>query len=497
MTPPPAASGAGADARADVAVAGLLVVAAALLRMSALAPESLWLDDSWISMVHRVSAPSDIWRIGLTAPGFAFLLKAWFSLVGLSEVAAQALPFAAGLAAPPLLYLVARRMGLRMVAAALAGIVLVLSPAHVEYSGRVKQFAPDALGVTLVLWLAWRAVERPDDARRWIAVVAMAMGASILSASVVPAVAAILVAAALMAVQSGSGRHAGRWVGGYLAFAVSWGWIISRRLPEALHDYWAGRYLESPDDVPRIARKISSGLLGLEHPVAVTIVLALLALGTALALRGRRWFVAVALAGPIAGATVLAALGAAPLGTGRTDLYLYPCLALLLAWTVDRLDRPRWWVAPAALVLLVTSAVPPPVAGYPQEQTKPLVEVLERELGPDDEVVLSASARYGAALYGPWTAGIEESNTATGFSPTFSDDRVRAAPGIAYMDALRERIRNAAPDATIWLLTTIVSEEQAEVIRTTLSELGCSRERSWRRPGAVLERWGGCRTGES
>lgn len=489
--------------RADATLAALLVVAAAALRLPALGPESLWLDDVWISLVHRVSDPGDVWRIGLTAPGFASLLKGWFAVVGFSEVAAQALPFVAGIVTPAVVYLVARRFELRQVAAALAGLLLVVSPVHVTYSTRVKQFTPAALAVTVVLWLAWRAARRPADHARWAAVVAGAVLTTMLSTSALPAVAAILVGAAAAGISTPSagddrGRLAGRvapaaWVAGYLAFAVAWGTAAAARIPDALHGYWAGRYLEGWGDVWRIARRFAAGLVGVSHAVAIVGLLLLVAVGLALAVVRRRPFVLIAFGGPLAGAALLALLGTAPLGTGRTDVYLYPTLALLLAWTVDRLDTRRWG-APVAVVALLASAVPPPVAAYPQEQMAPLVAVLERELRPADEVVLTSSTRYGTALYGRWFTGIEPDRTATGFRPVLGDRRLRPAPGGTDMTPLRDRVRDAAPEARIWLFTTIVSDEQAERIRTVLRDEGCTLEREWRRPGAVLEAWSGCTT---
>src|SRR5262245_6792395 len=85
--------------RADVASCSGLRVLAVWLPVGALSPPSLWRDDAWQALVVRVDRWDDIGRMGQSAPGFSVLLQLWLSLVGFSSMAAQTLPFAAGVAA--------------------------------------------------------------------------------------------------------------------------------------------------------------------------------------------------------------------------------------------------------------------------------------------------------------------------------------------------------------------------------------------------------------
>ena len=484
----------------------ILTAAAILVRRSGLGPSSLWLDDAWVALVHRVSDLGDVWRMGLTSPGFAMLLRIWLGAVGLSSGAAQAIPFVAGMLTPGAAYLVGRRLGLRPVPALLGGVLLVAAPVHADYSVRVKQYTLDGLLVLALLGLAVPASERPSAARPWRRLAVAAGAATVVSTAVAPAAAAIAVGALV----PGLHRHldergrpdarwiarwpAARWVAGYLGFAVSWGgWMVGRRLSERLTEYWEGFYLEGWPDLPRIATTLVAGLTGEDHGLVVLALVVVSLVGAVLAVR-RAPMVAVLLWGPLAGALVLALLGAVPLATGRTELYLFPVLALGLAWTIDRLAAaagrsPRAdAVTLGALGLTLLLVLPVAEVAYPEEDVRPLVELVERRLEPTDQVLVSSAAIYATALYGPWMTGIRRNQTPLGFAPRFTE-RVTVIRVSGDTSHIARKYADLPAGSRVWLLATHVVADRLEGARTRLRELGFRPVEEAGRPGAVLELW--------
>ena len=131
-------------------VAVLLLAVGIVLRQRALAPRSLWLDDAWPALVDKVP-----WRqvgvVGLTSPGFSVVLKVWLQVVGFSSLRAQVPAFVCGVIGPVALYFLARRMRLSGTAAFVAAAIMLVSPAHIVYSTRVKQYTLDSLLAMLVI----------------------------------------------------------------------------------------------------------------------------------------------------------------------------------------------------------------------------------------------------------------------------------------------------------------------------------------------------------
>src|SRR5215813_3880416 len=98
-----------------------LVGIAILLRVGALAPHSLWRDDAWQTLVIKAENWQQVARMGLTGPGFAIFLAVWLGAIGFSSLAAQIVPFVAGIAGPSFVFLLARRLGLQLEGSLAAG----------------------------------------------------------------------------------------------------------------------------------------------------------------------------------------------------------------------------------------------------------------------------------------------------------------------------------------------------------------------------------------
>jgi hypothetical protein len=480
--------------RVDAAVCGVLTIASALLRVSPMGPSSLWVDDAWQALVGKVGSLADVWHIGLTAKGFSLVLSAWLHIFGLSSWSAQALPFLLGVAGPPLLYVVARHFGLSRVSALLAAGLLLVSPGHMTYSSRVKPYTADALLAVLLLDRAHRVLTRPFDGRRWIELSVVGVISVFISAGVAPVAAAAVGAGVLAAFleRRAIPRVAVVCIAGLGAFAAVW-WvaIIRPAINPALHDYWNYRYIffnhglsqGLTDSVSRVTA-VSFGFSSL--PKVLTTVLLL---GTACVVLVRRPAVGVLLVTPTVLAYLLAVLQVAPLGD-RTDIYLYPSLALLAAIAFQELPftRPEFAVTGAAVLAVAVAATLPHPDPYQQEDIRPLVAQLWSQLQPGDAVIVYPDAQYALAYYSPWSFQVRPTDLRSqAFEVRFTN-----APDVAVLDAtdLTGYVRQLRGDLRgyhrVWFIVSHPSGDVA-ALKQDFARLGYIPVETVDRPGSDLE----------
>ncbi len=393
--------------RVDLVAAAALAIVAAIWQAGPLGPSTLWFDDSWVGVVARVDKPLDAARMGLTSPGFN--VGVWLATrLGTSPSAAQALPYLAGVACPPLTYLVGRRIGLSAVAAGLAGVILLASPIQLTYASRVKPYSTEALLALVVIASAWRVVERPSSGRRWAAL-GVAGAAGILVSSVLAVVTASAFAAALLAMRRRrSSLRPALVTTGLLGVAGLVWYAVHLRTavhPE-LHQLWLRAYGvrldagigEAAASAIRVVAWTMESLSGLPG-----LMLALVIVGVALTTR-RHPERTILVAGPLAVAFAFSVAQQLPLGGGRIDNYLLPGLALAGASVVDeireRLQVPSPGVLAGATVLglasLVTTTGPEP---YPMREVAPLVELLEGAQRSGDGVLVHPHAAFQYAIH--------------------------------------------------------------------------------------------------
>jgi hypothetical protein len=487
---------------------GLLLLAvtalAVWLRLEPLGPSSLWLDDAWVAVAHRVDTLAELRAVGVSAPGFVVLLRAWLLLVGYSETAAQLLPFVAGVAAPGLLYVVVRRLGWDRLAGLAGAALLTVSPMAVEYAARVKQYTLEtvlAIGVfALTAWL----LDDVRDRRRWAALVGLGLLATTVSAFVAPYVVAAVAAGLLLAARR---RDVLALCRGLVAGAsygfVALVWYLAALRPmvtPALQEFWSDGYLdaEAGDGVTTRVIEVLGGVLEGLSPLPVPLTGGLLVLAlVGLTLRTPVWGLAVAT--PTVVAVVLAALELAPLGGGRTDIYLYPSYALLLAGGLDALMRrgpPGWRSrAPGALVpLAVTGALlvtAEPAGSYPRSDVRPLATELT-EQREDEALLVYPATVWAYALYTDDEIALQDDPASSwGFSPRFADDATyvlppgRDDPG-AYLPTVERLLDDEVTD--LWLLASHWRDDYA-ALQEQLSDAGFDQVAETRRDGAELTRW--------
>jgi len=144
----------------------------------------LWLDEAMLSLNIAARTMGQLAR-PLDYDQSAPLLYLWIeriavTLGGVSERSLRVLPFVAGIALIPLVWIVARQLA-GATTAAIATVLVALSVSLVSFSAEAKQYGVDPIATVLVVWLAMRAMRSPDDRRVWMQFVLGGVGCLLLS----------------------------------------------------------------------------------------------------------------------------------------------------------------------------------------------------------------------------------------------------------------------------------------------------------------------------
>jgi 4-amino-4-deoxy-L-arabinose transferase-like glycosyltransferase len=164
--------------RNDPAVAALLTLVAAVIRLPTLAAQSFWLDEAYTVHLVRMSFGGmlhAIPRTESTPPLYYALAWVWTHVFGVSEFGLRSLSALAGIVTVPVAYAATRRLaGAR--AAAICGLLLAVSPIMVWFSQEARAYALATLlsAVTVLCVVGWLLERRT----RWLAgwAVAAALG---------------------------------------------------------------------------------------------------------------------------------------------------------------------------------------------------------------------------------------------------------------------------------------------------------------------------------
>lgn len=146
----------------DLAIVVGLSVAAYVLRRPGLPRDGLFADDAWVAGGAVFGSIGDVAMTGGGHPGFTTLL--WFQhhLVGGPAEHLAAGPFLVGVLGPAVVYACLRSLGCERTSSLLAAGALVVTYAHLVYSGHVKAYTLD---VVVVMALAAMLPRLAD--RRW------------------------------------------------------------------------------------------------------------------------------------------------------------------------------------------------------------------------------------------------------------------------------------------------------------------------------------------
>ncbi len=493
--------------RCDGLVLFLLALMPLLLVLPSLSPFSLYRDDAWQALATRVPWSSDLFRVSVTAPGFAAVLRAWCGLTGTSELALQVPAVVGGVLGPPVLFLLGRRLGFSRVAAFLAGLLLAVGPTHVAYSARVKPYTLDAVFSVGLIFLALSVVDHPRRAGAWMRLIGFASLSLVFSGSITIVALPVIV---VSAVSVGADRWALRRILGGVCFFVGlmsiWYFVVlDAPSNEALKEYWAKYFIPINQGLWQAffsLLKVTGSLLvtairkrrSLFGPEMIVVGAAAAALTAGMLILPwlvSRWAWAL-LVTPVGLAYALAAAAIAPLGGGRTDLYLMPVILLLLVCPIEWLfrRRPPLGIGAAAAVGMVVLVLSLSTWGntYPGEDLKSLTRAVESKAAPEDRIVVYPETTYMYAFYSKAGIGIQADDLSmTGFTPTSDDPRVHMLPGFEFtrntpvylrgeqhcVKILKETIRELAQSrgGGIWIVaSTFYPEDRLSVLDETLRE---------------------------
>lgn len=466
--------------RAALLVLALITVVGAVVRATGLGSAGLFYDDAWFALPSRVGIGTAM-KMVVTTPGYTLLQDAWISAGPSGNAWPKVLPFLLGVLAAPAGYWLSRRYEMpRWVALCVAGL-LAAAPAAIEYSVRVKEYEADLLLGVAVLGVA-ELVRRRRSGTSLASLAVVSLLAVLMSSSLLVVVGGSW--AALIAIAFGDRR----WLRSVLAFGVATAaacgletmWISSH-IPSSLTEFWitTHRLVGAPFSSSSLAHTIALTFAGLLHglvgtplptgPFPMTLVISdtaetLWIASGALALvlfvvlvwpvvrsigRRRDGDPALALLAP--SLTMILALvawvgGAVPLGTGRSDLALYPAIAVLLGAGLLRLSGrlAKIGIAPAtrrSATVALTCAAGLATTGlawhqrswYPAQDLAVLhrAMVARGVLHPGDVSVVEGRNTYGWAFEGlsPFVVHIDRNDPrgrTVGFWVTFPSDRVLA-----------------------------------------------------------------------
>ena len=324
-------------------------------RYRGIAPLSLWFDDVWVAALAKLAGPLDWWRIAPPAPlGFLSLQKLALLAVPHAELGMQIVPFFAGLALIPLL----ARVDVRPRAAVIAGVLAAASPPLAAYSLCGKQYHMlDALCVVAIM-LALVAFASVPTARRAAILAVVAIGSTLLSLTALFAGAAAF-AAAVLAVKGG--RRAAFVAG--TAFALVAGalalLLFRRQSNPEIAAFWADHLLPyTSKSVLEFYWEHGSTAFTKAFSIQIKELALLIPVGLCVLLRDPRTrAIGLFILALDVAALVLGTLGLYPLGTVRTELYLYPghfiCVAAVVAAAADRWPRRLHYLVPVVCVAIL------------------------------------------------------------------------------------------------------------------------------------------------
>ena len=396
-----------------LAAVGLAALAAGF-RAAYLGPPSLWVDDAWVTLVTKIHSLAEFRLVSQTAPGFTALLKGCLGLAGFSEANAQLLPFVFGIVTPAVAYIAFLTLGLRRLGAGTGALLLVVSPILITESTRVKQYTLDSLCSLVLLVLSIRLLDDVRSRRRWWALAITGVAALVLSSPSCVFLASGL-GVGLLRLRRESRSSLTVACAPILVAAAStvtwWSLVLRSANNETLRRFWQGyffTFVEGPAKGFLRTGRMTQDFFQSATPLPPYLGALLVVIAFAIVLRRRR-FVGLLLTTPVAIAVFLAAIQYAPLGTGRTDIYLYPALALVVGLAVEDIPaRASWQRAIVVLALsgwLLVGAAFGDIRksyGYPEEDVRPLVAKAESIVPPSEALLIYHDTNFAFALYTTW-----------------------------------------------------------------------------------------------
>jgi len=284
-------------------------------------------------------------------------------------------------------------------------------------------------------------------------------------------------------------------------------WLRHAVVPP-LTEHWSGAFIPLEQGWSAATQAVltnTGALLKGLSPLPIWAGATLLATGIVVLVRRTPWLALLLLGGP-ALALAAAAAHLAPYGGGRTDIYLYPGLSLLLAGLPDEIGRRlrRYGTAVGLILALAPLAQAQPVIRY-ADDVRPIVEMIESETHDGDAVVVYPQWGYIYGLYTRFPVRIVESGVSlTGFTVTVERSGVTTlilAPhsdvtsSASYrrgmgenLSTLQALVTGDRPPQRLWFVER-PDGRALPALRRVLRGAGYAPRQSWERPGIVASLW--------
>lgn len=408
----------------DTGIAAALAVVSLWLRRGGLGPNTLWLDDAWVVAGVRAETWSELSATFATTPGFTILEVVLFALFDRASLAAQAIPFVAGIALAPVAYALVRWMAIGRPSALVGGVIAAVSPVHIIYATRAKQYTLDALVGLIVIVLVIRALDGAPRYARTASIVAVI--GMLLSATSAVLTGPVIGTAAIVGWVRDEDRRAWVTAGAATFVTMTAWWLVYLRgsVPQTMYQFWNNAYIDRTELLPDIGHRLSLVVESLLGGGGLAIVAVVIAFVVAVARVPGKGAVLIA---PVFIAVVLSTLDRLPLGADRTDVFLLGLVVVLIPLALAEIPTP------AASIVAVGSALVIGLAGwiawdgvaYPNHDVRGFVEAVEAERSDSALVILYPATRVAYPVYSSLDVRIERSDVElNGFETIIEDERV-------------------------------------------------------------------------
>ena len=396
----------------------VIVVLGAIPRLRQLSSGTLYPDDAWVALTNHFGLSTSVHML-VTSPGFTLFTQWWTGLAPQSTWFAQLPDLLSSIAGIVAVFALLRWNRLSPWVALSGAGLLAVSTEATSFATHLKPYPDDVLLACALLFAAERC-RRSMSARNLVILSGVAIACAAWSFSSVIVTAGVYLMVGLVWIRRREATVALTLTAGAAIAAIGALYlsVIQPQTTTSLAHYWHEHYLSttSVGSLLRSGRRALNGIFGDQlaftphHMLPIVgrldewALLGLAIVGTVVAARRRLASLC------ILAIAVLAALAhAIPLGSNRTDAYLFPALLLVigsgLGW-VGRTVRgrtPRWAAAALAAVgigwlsacLVLNAVVPPRYPGGDLRRAAAMAHELIR--GKDRAVILvEGTARW------PW-----------------------------------------------------------------------------------------------
>jgi len=497
---------------------------------------SIWGDEAWVansvitSTLHGMFF-YEAWA-QTTPPLFLLLERIVVEQVGLSELTLRLLPLAFGLGAIAIFALLAMKL-LQERFAFFATVVVAFSPLTIANSRNLKQYSGELFAACLVLLLSWNYLSLPTRSRYWALVGAACLltGLSYSLVMILP----VCVGCILLA-ETGWKEKVFRTSGFALIFGVALAclyflFVRPNDIP-GLHSFWENNFPNGgwANHLSfygfHIVHVYAAALLPVSAPRVIIECVswgftALTVCGVAACLHQRILadktcqFYLLAFS-PLIPLVAINSLGKYPIGAGRTQIFLLPCIAIWLGYSAKaacewlpafrtfnaRMSQARWLALGSILAVMVSVASAWALRNRETgnwEDTRGALKSIREQLAPKDLLYVHASLTEPVKLYFAmwqwWPAGVVFGGSGRPCCSRVGDTRGIDAEEQHLVDTIRQ-YSGGNSGSRVWVLATgrithwgPLGRNDFESIDLRLRKNGCSPDYSPNFYNTMLRRY--------